>query len=264
LIIVIFMGIILGFSSPVFMRTQNLLNVCRQVCVSTLLSVGFTIIMGAGYMDLSVGTLMGLAGMVLAMMMKAGVPTPLAVLACIGIGILGGAMNAALITAFRLPPFVCTLATQSVFRGANYLISRLVPVVVTDSSVLFCGQGYLLGVPFPVYIMLADVLIIWMVMNKTRFGRHVLATGGNPEAARVCGISVDRMCSTARSDPTCVSLSAAPPGRYAPNTPEHSPTAYSPATDVCQCSSTHSPPFACCAHSAISSGSRARSIPCDS
>ena len=193
LLIMLLMCAFLAIASPVFFRVSNLLNVCRQVCVSTLLSVGFTMILASGHMDLSVGTLMGLCGMVLGILLRDGTPMGLAILACLGLGVAGGALNAGLITLFDLPPFVVTLATQSIFKGANYIISKLVPIVILNRNLVFLGQGYLFGVPVPVYIALLAVIVVWVVMNKTKFGRHVLAVGGNKDAAKVCGINVNKM-----------------------------------------------------------------------
>lgn len=191
LLIVLVLMVILAFSTDTFMGRSNLLNVCRQICVSTLLSVGFTVVLASGHMDLSVGTLLGLSGMCVGLALRAGAPLPVAMMVGILMGICGGALNATLITVFRLPPFVCTLATQSVFEGTNYLLSHLEPVLVRNKTLLFIGQGYFLGIPVPVYIMLASVIAVWIIMNMTKFGRHVLAVGGNTAAAKVSGINVD-------------------------------------------------------------------------
>ncbi len=193
-LIVVGLCIIMSFASPVFLRTSNLLNITRQVCVSTLLSVGFTVVLSSGHMDLSVGTLMGLCGMVLAKMIKEGnVPIPIAILITLLLGTVCGALNAATITIFRVVPFVATMATQSIFKGANYLISNLVPVAGLPDNLVFIGQGYFLGIPVPVYIMIVVIILVWIMMNRTKFGRYVLAMGGNAEAARVSGINVDKM-----------------------------------------------------------------------
>lgn len=194
LLIVLALSAILAVLSPVFLRVSNLLNVCRQVCVSTLLSVGFTVILSSGHMDLSVGTLMGLCGMIFGLLHeKMHVNIWFSVLACLGMGVVGGILNAGLITLFELPPFIVTLATQSIFKGTNYLISKLLPINIRDRAFVFIGQGYFLGIPMPVFIALFVVIVVWIVMNKTQFGRHVLAVGGNASAARVCGINVNRM-----------------------------------------------------------------------
>lgn len=193
-LIVVGLCIILSIASPVFLRTSNLLNIVRQVCVSTLLSIGFTVVLSSGHMDLSVGTLLGLCGMVLAKMIKeAGIPLPIAIILTLLLGTACGALNAATITIFRVVPFVATLATQSIFKGANYLISNLVPVAGLPDELVFIGQGYLLGIPVPIYIMLLVIILVWIMMNRTKFGRYVLAMGGNAEAARVSGINVDKM-----------------------------------------------------------------------
>lgn len=192
--IVLGMCAVMAFASPVFLRTSNLLNITRQVCVSTLLSIGFTIVLSSGHMDLSVGTLMGLCGMVLAKMIRdGGVPIVIAILITLMLGVFCASINALIITVFRVVPFVVTMATQSIFKGANYLISNLVPVAGLPSEFTVIGQGYWLGVPIPVFIMLFMICVVWIMMNRTKFGRYILAMGGNSEAARVSGINTDKM-----------------------------------------------------------------------
>jgi len=193
-IIVLFMSVILSFASPVFFGASNILNIIRQVSVSTLLSIGFTIVLSSGNMDLSVGTLLGLCGMVLAKLIKDfKVPIPLAILITLLFAILCGSLNALIITTFRIPFFIVTLATQSIFRGANYLLSQLVPVAGLPDKFLYIGQGYLWGIPVPIFIMLLVVVCVWILMNRTKFGRHILAVGGNQEAARVSGINTKKI-----------------------------------------------------------------------
>lgn len=186
--------IIMAFSSPIFMKVSNLLNILRQVCVSTLLSIGFTFVLASGQIDLSVGSMLGMCGMVLAKLIKeVKAPLPAALLITLILAMCSGALNALLITVFRVVPFIVTLATQSIFKGTTYLISDLVPVAGLPNNLLVLGQGYLFGIPVPVYIMLAVVMIAWLVINRTKFGRYVLAMGGNAEAARVSGINIDKM-----------------------------------------------------------------------
>lgn len=192
-IIVLLLILCLSFASPVFLTWSNLLNVVRQICVSTLLSVGFTVALASGEMDLSIGTMMGLCGMVMAKLVKeANVPLPVAILAIFLLAILGGILNASIISLFCVPPFIVTLATQSIFKGANYLVSDLVPISGLPESILYFGQGYFLGIPVPIYIMFAIVIFAWFLMNRTKFGRHVLAMGGNSEAARSAGVNIKK------------------------------------------------------------------------
>ena len=194
LLILLIMGTALSFMSPYFLTNVNLLNVLRQVCVSTLLSVGFTIVLASGHMDLSVGSLLGLSGMILAkLIVEAKVPTPWAIVITLLISVLLASINAGLITRFQLPAFIVTMAMQYVFKGSNYLISKLIPVSGLPSSLTSIGQGYWLGIPIPVYIMLAVVIVMWIIVDHTKFGRYVLAFGGNPDAAKVCGINTKAM-----------------------------------------------------------------------
>lgn len=194
LLILLVMGIALSIMSPYFLTKTNLLNVLRQVCVSTLLSVGFTVVLASGHMDLSVGSLLGLAGMVLAkLLVEAKMPIAPGILITLLFSIGCAAINAAIITWFEVPPFIVTMAMQYVFKGVNYLISKLVPVTGLPTSLTVIGQGYWLGVPIPVYIMLAVVIVVWVVLDNTLFGRYVIAFGGNPEAAKTCGINTKAM-----------------------------------------------------------------------
>lgn len=181
------------FLSPVFFTTRNLLNVLRQVCVSTILACGFTMILGSGSIDLSVGSLVGITGIFMAQMMVAGVHPALAIFFGILIGACLGLVNAAFTVGFRLPPFIVTLAMQQVLRGMCYLTTGMMPVTGLPKSFSNIGQGYLGPIPIPVFVMLGVVALVWLIVNRTRFGRYMLAMGGNIEAARVSGINVTAM-----------------------------------------------------------------------
>ena len=194
LLILLVMAIALSIMSPYFLTKVNLLNVLRQVCVSTLLSVGFTVVLASGHMDLSVGSLLGLAGMILAkLVVEVKMPIVPSIVITLAFSVFCATINAAIITWFQVPPFIVTMAMQYVFKGTNYLISKLVPVSGLPASLTVIGQGYWLGVPIPVYIMLSIVIIVWIILDNTLFGRYVIAVGSNPEAARTCGINVDLM-----------------------------------------------------------------------
>ncbi len=193
ILIVIALGAILSFASPVFLTPSNLLNVIRQVCVSALLSIGFTFALASGQMDLSIGTLMGLCGMILAKLIKeANMPLIPAILIVFVVAILCGILNATIVSIFSVTPFIVTLATQNIFKGVNYLISDLVPVSGLPEELLYLGQGYILGIPVQVWIMLFIVFCAWVIMNRTKFGRHLLAMGGNPSAAHAAGINITK------------------------------------------------------------------------
>lgn len=194
-LIALLLGIILSISSPIFLSATNLLNVLRQVCTSAILALGFTLVLGSGHMDLSIGSTLGLTGLVMAKLMaEANCPIIVAIFAGILVGATCGALNAFLITAFDLPPFIVTFATQSLYRGIIYIWTNMLPVSGLPDRFIFLGQGYLGQIPAPVFLMIFMVIVIWILANKTLFGRYVVARGGNPEAAKSCGISLKMIC----------------------------------------------------------------------
>jgi len=222
-IIVIALAILLSCVSPIFLSSRNLLNVLRQVCTSTILALGFTMVLGAGQIDLSVGSQVGLIGVVMVKLMAANVPVPLAILVGMLTGAVIGALNAGIILTFKLPAFIVTLGTQQILRGTIYLITGMVPQTDVKDSFVYLGQGYLFGIPVPIYIMLLMVVIVWFLVNRFKFGRYLLALGGNAEAARVSGINTEKVmfqvfiamgicCSVASVVLTARSASAQPTG----------------------------------------------------
>jgi len=185
--------IISCFLSPVFLTTRNLLNVIRQICVSAIVGIGFTTVIASANLDLSVGDMISLLGAIMALMSKAGVPFTVVVI----VGMLSGAglgfLNGIIGVTIGLPLFIVTLATGQVFGGITMLISHNSAVSGISAEFKALGQGYLLGVPTPVYIMLAVGIVIYLILNKTAFGRRIVAIGGNREAAFVSGINTKRV-----------------------------------------------------------------------
>lgn len=193
IVIAVLISIFLAIASPVFATSVNVLNVLRQVCVSTILACGFAMILGTGDIDLSVGSVVGFTGICVGKMMLAGVPVFLAVIIAFVIGASIGFINATILNTFKLPAFIVTLATQQIIRGACYLITNMIPVTGIPDSFSVIGQGYWFGIPIPVFIMIGTVTVVWILVNRTKYGRYLLAIGGNSEAARVSGINVKKM-----------------------------------------------------------------------
>lgn len=189
LLIVILLFVALSFLSPVFFTAKNLINIPRQATVSAILACGFAMVLGSGHIDLSVGSIVGFTGVVMAQLMVMGVPVALAILAGVAVGAVIGVINASIITAFRLPPFIVTLGTQQIIRGTIYLVTRQKPVTNLPASFAWIGQGSIGPIPTPIYILIGVAVIVWIITNRTSFGRYFLAMGGNPEAARVSGIN---------------------------------------------------------------------------
>ncbi len=194
LIALIVVGALISLYTPYFLTTNNLMGVFRAFSLTAIMSIGMVMVIITGGIDLSVGSAMGLASLVTALCFSMGYPTELCIAAGLGVGLIFGLCNGLLITFIGLPPFIATLGTLSIGRGLMYMITRGVPVTPeTPEAFAILGQGYLGPVPVPVIIMVVLMLIFAVIMRRTRFGRHVYATGGNEHAARLSGVKVDRV-----------------------------------------------------------------------
>jgi len=187
-------GALISAATPYFLTTDNLMGVCRAFSMIAIMAIGMVMVIITGGIDLSVGSIMGLTSLVTAIGFDNGLPT----LVCVGLGMLVGVtfglFNGALITVIGLPPFIATLGSLSIGRGLMYIITHGVPLTpsVTDAFT-FLGQGYVGFVPVPVVIMFLLMIVFSTLMRKTRFGRHVYATGGNEYAARLSGVRTARV-----------------------------------------------------------------------
>lgn len=173
-----------------FFKGSNISSVIRQASVSCLMALGFTCVLSCGNLDLSVGHMLSLLSMVYVITARS-IPLPLAIIATLITGMLCGALNGFLAIKVGLIPFILTLATAQIFRGIAYLLCNGISIAVTDKAMKFIGQGILFGwLPMTAVIVLVLTIVIGIMIYRTKFGRHILATGGNPEAARVSGINV--------------------------------------------------------------------------
>lgn len=194
LLALLIVGALISFASPYFLTTNNLMGVFRAFSLTAIMSIGMVMVIITGGIDLSVGSAMGLSGLVTALAFDAGLPMAVAIASGLGVGLGFGLTNGLLITAIGLPPFIATLGTLSIGRGLMYMITHGVPVTPeTPDAFSFIGQGYFGFVPVPVVIMLVLMVVFALMMSRTRFGRHVYATGGNEQAARLSGVKVDRV-----------------------------------------------------------------------
>lgn len=194
LIALVVVGALISLYTPYFLTTNNLMGVFRAFSLTAIMSIGMVMVIITGGIDLSVGSAMGLASLVTALCFSMGYPTGVCIAAGLGVGLVFGLCNGLLITFIGLPPFIATLGTLSIGRGLMYMITRGVPVTPeTPESFAILGQGYLGPVPVPVIIMVVLMLLFAVIMRRTRFGRHVYATGGNEHAARLSGVKVDRI-----------------------------------------------------------------------
>ena len=169
---------------------NNMTGVMRQISVLAIISIGYTIILAGGMMDLSVGNIVSLCGICYGMASKV-LPLWVAILIAILVGVACEFVNGVMIRAFRLPFFVLTLATGQIYKGLAEIITDGKSVGGLSDAVKFIGQGRIFRViPMPFFIMIIIVILMAVLLGRTTYGRHVLAAGGNPSAAEVSGIRV--------------------------------------------------------------------------
>lgn len=204
LLALVVMVVALSFASDQFLTVPNLRNILLQISVNLCLSIGMTLIILTGGIDLSVGAILGLSGAVAAGLLKNGIAlnfagvqlqfTPFgAVLAGIFIGLALGWFNGLAITRFKLPPFVATLGMLSIGRGLTMLWTNGFPITALGPTFGFIGAGFWLGVPTAIWISAALVVLFYSISIHTTLGRYIYAVGGSEKAAAFAGLNVDRI-----------------------------------------------------------------------
>ncbi len=176
--------------TPHFLTVSNLLNIAQQTSINAIVAVGMTFVIISGGIDLSVGSIVALSGVVLGTMLQDGQPVPVAVLAAIAVGTACGLLNGVLVSWGGLPPFIVTLGMMSVARGAALLFTEGRPVSGFDAGFRSVATGKLGFIPAPVVVTIAVYLVAHVLLTRTTFGRYVYAMGGNEEATRLAGVNV--------------------------------------------------------------------------
>ena len=174
-----------------FLTSFNLQNILRQNSFTVILACGMTLTILSAGIDLSVGSVVALAGVVCASLVAGGFGIPLGLLVGCAVGAATGVVNGLFVTRVRIPPFIATLATMMVVRGLalKFTGARTIPI---PADLLDAFAGLSDGLT-PVLVMLVVVVGTWILLTRTAFGRHVYAVGGNPDAARLAGIRVSRV-----------------------------------------------------------------------
>jgi ribose transport system permease protein len=181
--------VILSIASPNFLTSTNLSSVVRQTAVINIMALGMTVVIISGGIDLSVGSILALAGLLGTMTMeKHGIP--LGMVVGLIAGMLCGFANGAMTTSLRINPFIVTLGTMGIYRGMALIISKGLPVHEIPPSFSYLGEGNLLGVPFVLWILLACAAVIHVKLEHTRMGRYAFSIGSNPDAAHYAGVPV--------------------------------------------------------------------------
>lgn len=203
--------VIFSLTNSSFLSTNNFTILTKHVAITALLAMGMTFVVLTGGIDLSVGSVVGLSGMVAGGLLTRGLlipgaehpwfpSLPIVLLLAVGTGALVGLLNGILITRLRIAPFIATLGTLYIARGTALLMSagRTFPDLGGDVSGRHTGfpsvgQAFLLGLPIPVWLMAVVAVLFAVIAAKTPFGRHVYAVGGNERAAVLSGIRVNRV-----------------------------------------------------------------------
>lgn len=182
--------LVLWILTPYFFTVSNLLNVAQQTSINAIIAVGMTFVIISAGIDLSVGSIVAFSGVVLASVLHAGLPVPLAMVVGLGVGLLCGLVNGLLITYGRLPPFISTLGMMSVARGGALLYTQGRPISGFSETFRFLATGETLHIPNPVIIMVGVYIMAHFVLTRTKLGRYTYALGGNEEAALLSGVNV--------------------------------------------------------------------------
>lgn len=186
--------LVLAFSTPKFFTVSNVMNIGTQVSINALLAFGVTFVIITGGIDLSLGSMVAVTGVVAATFAHPDTyPVIIPVLTGLAAGLGFGAFNGLVITKSKVPPFIVTLGTMTIGRGLALILSKGRPVSNLSDTFNFIGGGNIFGIPFPIVILILAFIACSVLLNKTILGRYMYAVGGNEQAARASGIRVGQV-----------------------------------------------------------------------
>lgn len=186
----IFLCICLSFANENFMTWGNWVNVLRQTSINGILAIGMTYVILTKGIDLSVGSLLAVSGIVAASLVtgESAGSVWIAVLVGLGVGLFLGALNGLVVARLSVAPFVVTLGMLSIARGFTFIYNDGMPIANLSPEFRYLGQGMLGGIPVPVIVLALIFALFWFILNRTTFGRYVYAVGGNEKSAKTSGI----------------------------------------------------------------------------
>lgn len=178
--------------NPVFLYKANLIEIARSISFTVIMGVGMTFVMIGGGIDLSIGSVLALTGIIAGKILVGGLPIPLAILGGILVGVVFGTINGFVVSTYKIPPMIATLGMMYIVRGIVYVITKGQPIYPFPDNFNKIGQGYFLGLPYSVYIATVVLILGNFILKHTTFGRSVMAVGGNVETARISGINIKK------------------------------------------------------------------------
>ncbi|HBI94454.1 MAG TPA: ABC transporter permease [Terrisporobacter glycolicus] len=193
-------GVLIGFvvlciaismATPAFLSKQNVLNLLRQSSIIGIISAGMTFVIISGNFDISVGAVAALSGVIVMRLATTGTNLFLAIIAAIVVCAIIGLVNGIMVAKVNVPSLIATMAMVTIVRGILLMITGGYPITQTIPMLDSLGNGYFLGIPMPVIVFILVVIVSYIVLTQTKFGRHVYSIGGNQDASKLNGINVD-------------------------------------------------------------------------
>ncbi|NLJ97657.1 MAG: ABC transporter permease [Tissierellia bacterium] len=195
-VLIALIGLMILFSalSPHFLKTNNILTILSQVSIIAILAFGMTFVLMIGEIDLSVGSIAALCGIVLGISLDKGFNAMISIIIVLMVGAIAGFFNGFIGAKFKIPTFIVTVATLGIFRGIGYAFTDAKPIQINNSTILFLGNGKLFGMlPVPVVIVALLLIVGHVLLSKTKFGRQAKIIGGNKTAAEYVGVNTEKM-----------------------------------------------------------------------
>ena len=193
LFVILAIVVVMSFLSPVFLKPNNITNILRQISLNGILAVGMTFVILTGGIDLSVGSVVAITGVIAGSLMEGGMNWALASVIALAASVLVGAINGYLIAYVGFQPFIATLSTMTIGRGFALAYSNGKPYAIKDEAFKAIGQVSFLGIPIPIILLVIVCIIGVVILNMTTFGRYVFAIGGNKSAARLSGVRTKKV-----------------------------------------------------------------------
>lgn len=186
--------VVLSITADNFFQLSNIVNIIKQSVFVAIIGIGMTFVIAMSDIDLSVGSTLGVCGVVVAALITAGVNVYVSVLISILVGAFIGLVNGLLVTKLSIPPFIVTLGTMSILRGAIMVYTGGIPIYgLRVPAFQFFAQGSIGPIPFMIIILAVLVAVFYYVLYHTKFGRHVISIGSNKDAASLVGINTNKI-----------------------------------------------------------------------